>query len=138
MTLTVYQVRGKGKRYQSLRWAYYNAAKEMIVAKYPKVNSKGGIEYYEQHPKREDKKIRYFGQEEYTDYWGEDKYDWDHDAWIMMITRLARFLRFVDRHEVHGPCPNCHGELHTAMDGDKIVGVGCNSCGAMYDSGTKL
>jgi hypothetical protein len=132
-TITVFQVEGKGKSFQSLKWAYYSAAKNLIRAKYPNHEYGTTGDYYEKHPERENKRLLLFYSyvREYPD---EASSDWhfDLEKWQRFAERVAKFLRFVDSRV----CPSCESRtLIECKEGGQAVGMGCTECGAMFDLG---
>jgi hypothetical protein len=93
--LDMYQVRGKGKHYQTKHYAYRAAAKDMVLSKYPNHNNPDNDEYYSRHEDRLERRLDLFVTTT-SDHYGEQGEDWDGDAFAAMVDRLAKFLRFVD------------------------------------------
>ena len=100
-TRTVF--RGGGRRYLTAHAAYYNAAKQMVKAKYPPeldgayedsaANAMGiSREVWEA---RAERRYELFFSNDWPDPSGE-RDGFDSNKWVHFVLRLARFLRFRD------------------------------------------
>lgn len=127
-TATVYRVASTRKRYFSKRWAYYNAAKAMMLQKYP--NDERGVgEYYEKFPERLERRLNMLITGVTDSYTGEYYEDFNSEKWARMVNRVARFLKFRDNR-----CSACDSTaLIECKDKGKLIGMGCTECGAMFD-----